>query len=135
MRALKWFAVVAVALGFTIPVRAQVKLADYYPPAESKGGWRSLLPAKGSPDADQKEKIRQQTGINWDKLDQAWQFNAAQEGSTGLLVIRNGYVVGEWYKDCDKDKTFNIYSSSKAYTSLAFGILLTENKKIGRAHV
>src|SRR5262249_47657980 len=30
------------------------------------------------------------------------------------------------YKDCDKDKTFNIYSSSKAYTSAAFGLILDD---------
>ena len=38
-----------------------------------------------------------------------------------------GHIVGEWYKDCDRDKTFNIYSSSKAYTSLAFGLLLADS--------
>src|SRR5262245_39283559 len=92
------------------------KLTDYFPPAESKGGWRTLLPKTGTPDAKQKEQIMAQAGVDYDKLAAAWEFNAAAEGSTGLLVIRRGYIVGEWYKECDKDKTFNIYSSSKAYT-------------------
>lgn len=33
-------------------------LTDYFPPPESKGGWRSLLPENGPPDAAQKEAIR-----------------------------------------------------------------------------
>ncbi|MGH7174213.1 MAG: serine hydrolase domain-containing protein, partial [Gemmataceae bacterium] len=58
----------------------------------------------------------------------AWEHNAAIEGSSGLLVIRHGHIVGEWYKNGGRDKTFNIYSSSKAYTSLAFGLLLADSE-------
>jgi CubicO group peptidase (beta-lactamase class C family) len=105
------------------------KLADYFPPPESKGGWRSLLPEKGEPDAAAKAKIKETTGVDYDKLAAAWELNAGAEGATGLLVIRKGYVVGEWYKDCKRDTTFNIYSSSKAYTSVAFGILLDDSDK------
>ena len=47
-------------------------------------------------------------------------------GLRGSLVIRRGYVVGEWYKDCDPTSDFNIYSCSKAYTSTAFGLILTD---------
>jgi CubicO group peptidase (beta-lactamase class C family) len=75
----------------------------------------------------QKAKIRAEAGVDWDKLAQAWEHNAAAEGATGLLVIRHGLVVGEWYKDCDRATQFNIYSSSKAYTSLAFGLLLADS--------
>jgi CubicO group peptidase (beta-lactamase class C family) len=35
-------------------------------------------------------------------------------------------VVGEWYRGCDPATKFNIYSSSKAYTSVAFGLLLAD---------
>jgi CubicO group peptidase (beta-lactamase class C family) len=105
-----------------------IKLADYFPPPESKGGWRSLLPEKGQPDAAQKAKIRSMAGVDWDRLAAAWEFNASAEGATGLLVIRRGWIVGEWYKDCDRGKDFNIYSSSKAYTSVAFGLLLADSE-------
>jgi CubicO group peptidase (beta-lactamase class C family) len=101
---------------------------DYFPPPESKGGWRSLLPEKGYPDVEQKAKIRATAGVDWDKLAAAWEFNQAPEGSTSLLVIRRGYLVGEWYKGCDREKPFNIYSSSKGYTSVAFGMLLADSK-------
>jgi CubicO group peptidase (beta-lactamase class C family) len=106
------------------------KLTDYFPPPESKGGWQSLLPEKGDPDAAQKAKIRDTAGVDWDTLKAAWEHTAAAGGATGLLVIRKGQIVGEWYKDCSKETPFNIYSSSKAYTSTAFGILLSENKKL-----
>jgi CubicO group peptidase (beta-lactamase class C family) len=101
-------------------------LSTYFPPPEDQGGWRSLLPASGDPDAQQKVKIRETTGCDWDKLEEAWRYNAAAPGATGLLVIRKGYVIGEWYRDCDRTKTFNIYSSSKSYTSTAFGLILAD---------
>src|SRR5262249_25899533 len=78
--------------------------------------------------AAQKAEIAEKAGVDWDRLKEAWEHNAQVEGSSGLLVIRRGYVVGEWYKDGGRDKTFNIYSSSKAYTSLAFGLVLADSK-------
>jgi CubicO group peptidase (beta-lactamase class C family) len=102
-------------------------LSNYFPPPESKGGWRKLGPKDASkPTEGQKADISAVTGVNWDKLYEAWELNAAQEGATGLLVICKGYIVGEWYKDCDQEKAFNIYSSSKAYTSVAFGLILAD---------
>lgn len=97
---------------------------DYFPPPESKGGWRSALPAKGPPDAAALDKL----GIDAAKLAEAWEYNAMAEGATGLLVIRHGQIVGEWYRGCDPTTKFNIYSSSKAYTSLAFGLLLADSE-------
>ena len=104
------------------------KLADYFPPPESKSGWRSLLPVSGDPDAEQKAKIRESAGVDWDKLAAAWEYNRTAEGASALLVIRHGYVVGEWYKDYNRDQNFNIYSCSKSYTSLAFGLLLADSE-------
>ncbi|HEX5104658.1 MAG TPA: serine hydrolase, partial [Pirellulaceae bacterium] len=101
-------------------------LTDYFPPTEDQGGWRTLLPETGEPSADQKAEIRKVTGCDWDKLLGAWQHNAAAPGATGLIVIRKGYVVGEWYRDGDRTKAFNIYSSSKAYTSTALGLILND---------
>ena len=90
------------------PKDARPAISDYFPPPESKGGWRSLLPDKGEPSADQKAEIAKTGGVDWDKLKEAWDYNAQVDGGTGLLVIRHGYVVGEWYKDGDKERTFNI---------------------------
>lgn len=114
------------------PARAQdppptpVALNNYYPPAEDQGGWRSLLPEHGAPGVDDKAKLRDVAGIDWDRLKLAWDHNAAAPGASGLLVIRKGFIVGEWYKNGDRNKTFNIYSSSKSYTSTAFGQIVSE---------
>src|SRR5437667_1957064 len=125
MRVMSGFGLSVLALFLTIPALAEEPktvpaLANYFPPSEEQGGWRTLLPKSGDPNAEQKAKIRQSTGVDWEKLQVAWELNASVGGATGLLVIRRGTVVGEWYKDCDAQKTFNIYSSSKAYTSVAF---------------
>jgi CubicO group peptidase (beta-lactamase class C family) len=101
-------------------------LTDYFPPTEERGGWRSLLPESGEPDSNQKAEIRRTAGVDWDKLQDAWNHNVSAPGGTGLLVIRKGYVVGEWYKDADRTTAFNIYSSSKSYTSTAYGLVLAD---------
>lgn len=107
-------------------IAADKSLSTYFPPTEEKGGWRTLLPESGEPDAAQKAKIRETAGMDWDKLQEAWKHNAAAEGGTGLLVIRKGHVVGEWYRGGERKTVYNIYSSSKAYTSTAFGLILDD---------
>jgi CubicO group peptidase (beta-lactamase class C family) len=106
---------------------ARPDLANVFPQPESKGGWQSLLPDNGDPNAKQKAAILKEAGVDWDQLYKAWDYNAANGGDTGLLVVRKGRIVGEWYQNCDRARTFNIYSSSKAYTSLAFGLLLADS--------
>ena len=41
-------------------------------------------------------------------------------------MIRKGHVVGEWYRGGERTTGFNIYSSSKSYTSTAFGLILAD---------
>src|SRR5436190_1380521 len=102
------------------------ELSTYFPPSEDQGGWRTLLPETGEPDAAAKARIKETTGVDWDKLAEAWKHNEAAPGATGLIVIRKGHVVGEWYRGGDRTKAFNIYSSSKSYTSTAFGLILDD---------
>ena len=104
-------------------------LSDYFPHPEEQGGWRSLLPAEGEPDDSQKARIRELGGVDWDVLKAAWEHNSSAEGATGLLVIRRGHIVGEWYRGGDRTKAFNIYSSSKSYTSTAFGLIVSRLRK------
>lgn len=105
---------------------AEAKLSSYFPQPELAGGWRSLLPESGEPTAEAKAKIKETAGCDWDQLAKAWEHNAAAPGATGMIVIRRGYVVAEWYRGGDRTKTFNIYSSSKSYTSTAFGLILAD---------
>jgi CubicO group peptidase (beta-lactamase class C family) len=102
-------------------------LSAYFPVPESLGGWRTGLPKDGGdPNRDTKDLILDRTGVDWDKLKEAWDFNTSAAGRTGLVVIRKGVIVGEWYRDCDRTTEFNIYSSSKSYLSTAFGLTLTD---------
>ena len=133
MRPITWLLSGALGLGLAFPALAadppappQSRLADAFPPPESQGGWPSLLPEAGTPDASQKAEIRRRAGVDWDKLATAWEHNASAPGATGLLVLRHGQVVGEWYRDADRTTAFNIYSSSKSYTSTAFGLILAD---------
>ena len=96
------------------------------PAAGEPGRLASLLPDQGEPNAEQKAALADTGGVDWDKLKEAWDYNAQVDGGSGLLVIRHGYVVGEWYKDGDRERSFNIYSSSKSYTSLAYGLILAD---------
>ncbi len=106
--------------------RPGAALSDAFPAPEEQGGWRTLLPAEGQPDDSQKARIRQVGGMDWDALKAAWEHNAAAPGATGLLVIRRGWIVGEWYRGGDRTTAFNIYSSSKSYTSTAYGLILSD---------
>ena len=102
------------------------KPAANFPPPESKGGWPTLLPKTGEPDADAKAKIKAECGVDWDKLKAAWDLHQKTDGKSGMIVVRHGKVVGEWYRGCDATTAFNIYSSSKTYTSLAYGLTLKD---------
>lgn len=101
-------------------------LSDYFPPAEERGGWRTLLSESGEPDSARKAEILRTAGVDWDALHEAWKHNISAPGGTGLLVVRKGYIVGEWYRDVERTTAFNIYSSSKSYTSTAYGLLLAD---------
>src|SRR5437899_3193544 len=84
-----WLSLISAVPGLAKePKRAPSANADdiasnYFPPPESQGGWRSLLPENGDPDADGKAQIRKTAGIDWDKLAEAWKYNASGEGATG----------------------------------------------------
>ena len=107
------FAVLLSLLSGTVNAQDRARPEPNFPPSESKGGWPTLLPDSGEPDDAAKAKILKATGVDYDKLKAAWDWNCKADGSTGLIVIRHGKVIGEWYRDCDKTTAFNIYSSSK----------------------
>jgi CubicO group peptidase (beta-lactamase class C family) len=107
-------------------------LTDYFPPPESQGGWRTLVPEGGVPDAEQKERIREVAGVDWEKLAEAQEYNLQVDGPSVLLVVRRGWIVGEWYNPqwmavYGRNKAPGFYSTTKAYISTAFGLLLEES--------
>ena len=85
MRRMSWLLACWAGLGVVAPAMAEESksksgaapaLSAYFPPPESRGGWRSLLPEQGEPGADQKSKIREAAGVDWDRLREAWEHNA-----------------------------------------------------------
>jgi CubicO group peptidase (beta-lactamase class C family) len=92
--------------------------ADYFPPPDSKGGWRQLTDARS---------VRKLVGMSLDRLDQAWEFTQRCSQNGGLLVVRHGYLVYEkYYGRAHRNANPDMASTGKAYTSIACGIMLSE---------
>jgi len=99
-------------------VSPEEKMA-YYPPPESKGGWRRL---------SEPQEVRAKGGIDPDKLEIAWQLNQFfHPNPSAVVVIRHGYLVAEWSTFSVLPHTkFNIWSCTKSFTATAFGILFED---------
>ncbi len=91
---------------------------DYYPPPDSQGGWRTLQdPAQ----------IRKLTGIDVARLDDAFQYTETTSAHGGLLVVRHGYLVYEkYFGKGSREANPDMASITKAFTSIAVGIMLKE---------
>lgn len=89
--------------------------APYFPPPETQGGWRSLAPYGKTPNSTQKATIRAKAGVDWNKLKAADTYSRSFTTSSGLLVIRNGYIAGEW----GSRVVSGVASVSKSLTGLA----------------
>ena len=72
-------------------------MVDYFPQPGSQGGWRTLVPANAIASPEQKASILQYTGLDWDKLLDAWMYCTSYSGPHSLLVIRHGWIAGEWH--------------------------------------
>ena len=88
--------------------------AQYFPPPESSGGWRRLVSVNATPTATQKQDNPRVGGHRLGVLKQAWDASSLYGGS--FLVIRNGWIVGEWGTTTT---AFAIASCTKSVTSLA----------------
>jgi CubicO group peptidase (beta-lactamase class C family) len=95
-----------------------VQSADYFPPPDSQGGWRTL------PDAGQ---IRKKAGLDLAQLDLAFDFTRRCSQNGGLLVVRHGYLVYEkYFGRALREANPDMASTGKAVTSIACGIMLKE---------
>src|SRR5436305_1854394 len=92
--------------------------ADYFPPPDSAGGWRTL---KDPPE------IRKLAGMDLPRLEQAFDFTQRCTQNGGLLVVRRGYLVFErYFGRAHRNANPDMASTGKAYTSIACGIMLHE---------
>src|SRR5215218_4636668 len=92
--------------------------ADYFPPADSAGGWRTATNAA---------QARASAAMEMSRLDQAWEFTQRCTQNAGLVVVRNGWLVFEKYAGrASRNANPDMASTGKAYTSIACGIMLQE---------
>ena len=87
----------------------------YFPAPESDEGWRSLVEMNDAPNAAAKKEIVETVGIDWDLLEAAWDLSEDLSSGSTLLVIRNGWIAGEW----GSTRRYNVASVTKSLTSLA----------------
>jgi CubicO group peptidase (beta-lactamase class C family) len=94
---------------------------DYYPPAESNGGWR--VPA----DAGQAQEL---AGMELEALGPARAWNAEFGVPSAIAIVRRGYLVAEWYENgTNPDSRFNIHSCTKSFTGTAYGLLFEDARR------
>jgi CubicO group peptidase (beta-lactamase class C family) len=101
-----------------IVVCATALSAQYFPPPDTTGGWRTLKnPAE----------IRRKTGLDIKKLDEAFEYIKGSSQHGGLLVVRHGWLVYErYFGRANREATPNTASCGKSFTSIAMGILMQE---------
>ena len=78
----------AAALALPKPTLARAKPADYFPPPDSAGGWRTLTDALS---------MRKRAGVDLTRLEEAWEFTRRCGPHMGLCIVRRGYLVFEKY--------------------------------------
>src|SRR5258708_694734 len=106
------------ALPAASPSLTGTRPAAYFPPPDSEGGWRTLTDAAS---------IRKRSGMDLERLDQAWEFTQRCCQNAGLCVVRRGYLVTEKYAGrAQRNVNPDMASTGKAFTSIACGIMLKE---------
>ena len=119
VRAVRRFVLRVACFAFALlPVAALARPADYFPPPDSNGGWRTLKDAAS---------IHKIAGMDADRLERAFAFTQRCSQNGGLLVVRHGYLVFEkYFGRASRNANPDMASTGKAYTSIACGIMLRE---------
>jgi len=95
-----------------------IHAAEYFPPPDRDGGWRTLKDAA---------QVRELAGMNLSRLEQAFDFTQRCTQNGGLLVVRHGYLVFEkYFGRAHRNANPDMASTGKAYTGIACGIMLQE---------
>jgi len=108
----------AALFAFGLLTLSTARAADYFPPPDSEGGWRTLKDAA---------QIRDLAGMDLRRLDQAYDLTQRCTQNGGLIVVRHGYLVYEkYFGRAHRNANPDMASTGKAYTSIACGIMLHE---------
>src|SRR5208282_6283454 len=96
--------------------------AQYFPPPDRAGGWRTLTNPK---------EIQAKTGLDVNKLNQVFEYIQGSSKHGGLLVVRHGWLVYErYFGRANREATPNEASCGKSFTSIAMGILMHERPEL-----
>jgi CubicO group peptidase (beta-lactamase class C family) len=97
----------------------------YYPPPESRGGWRVAAGA---------DQVRTLAGMDLQRLMPARAWNRSFAVPSVVVIIRHGYLVAEWYENgTDSQTRFNIHSCTKSFSGTAYGIVFDDARRGRRA--
>lgn len=96
--------------------------SEYFPPAESRGGWRYLA---------EPSDVREFAGMDTTTLDLMYErqqiFHAGDSWS--IVVIRHGHLVREFHTfNVLFPSRFDIWSCTKSFTSTAWGMLFEDSR-------
>jgi N-acyl-D-amino-acid deacylase len=81
-----------------------------------------------APDGEWQSATPESQGVSSQKLERLRQYFETRK-TRAALVIRNGYIIGEWYWDgTNPDTRFQVYSVTKSFSSAAVGLLLRDRK-------
>src|SRR5437870_945333 len=106
------------SLALALTLTAFTRAADYFPPPDSEGGWRTLHETK---------EIREKAGLDLSRLEDAYKICERSTPNGGLLVVRHGWLVFEkYFGRASRNANPDMASTGKAYTSIACGIMLNE---------
>ncbi|MEJ5233215.1 MAG: serine hydrolase domain-containing protein [Geminicoccaceae bacterium] len=110
-----------------LPASAAAKRrVSYFPPPESAGGWRRLVGTDQEPSPGERAEIRRLAGMDWPTLAEAFAFSESFGARSALLVIRRGWVAGEW----GPTTPYFTASISKSLTGLAVARLFEVSRTI-----
>ncbi len=83
----------------------------YFP---GQGSWRSLVSLNGTPGSAQKTEIRNKAGIDWDRMNAAFNYSRGFASDSSVVVIRNGHLA--FHRG--NNNRFLIASATKSITGL-----------------
>jgi CubicO group peptidase (beta-lactamase class C family) len=94
--------------------------ADYFPPPDAEGGWRT---------PKNEAEAKKLGGVDPKKLEPAYEITQRSTANGGLLVVHNGYLVFErYFGRASRNANPDMASTGKAFCSIACGIMLNEFK-------
>jgi CubicO group peptidase (beta-lactamase class C family) len=93
----------------------------YYPPSESAGGWRRCI---------NDEEVRTEAHMDPHRLQLIAQAQLQFYGGPWVIaIVRNGYLVAEWFgMPAMPATTFDVWSCTKSATGIAFGMLFEDSR-------